>query len=1036
LSTSKKLFNELKTPSIQSMSFLQDAPVACFVVNEQGDFVFLNQAMENLLALKNTELLHTSIFSRISQDSHLSFKNSFNPTKSSISIPSLTLLTPKGNLSGSLSSKWVNESDQSYLLSYFAPESPVCETGKCSESIKMQAIIKQTSEMLFFHDLEGNILDVNPAVSLQTGYSREELLSMNIYDIDIHADSLRLKKGIWKNKILNQGPIRIDSCHKRKDGSIYPAEININRVFIEDKQYIFGLAHDISERKEIEEIQHILDVSMTDMLNAKSEDAVFSIVAERIQKIIRKGIVVSSILDESEAVYRLGLPYGIDKSWKDLTEFIGFDPQSLSINSKEFTPEELSSCKSGKLCEINEGLYSVFTRRLARESCQKIEQYLGVQHFYGIGFSSKNSHFGNVIIMRSRPLTKHKTSIELIVNQASLVIERLRNEKALRESERRYSSMISHLPGFVYRCSNNQKWTMHYISEGCYPITGYRANEFINDKVLSYNDIIAPEYKQKLWDLWQESLAKKEVFSCEYPIVTKNGERRWLSEKASEVFSETGDLEYLEGFIYDISAQKKAVQDLHFQSSILKQIGDFVTATDLEGNIIFANDIEIKTFGKCKDDLLGKSIEMFGCDPDQGATHEEIIQHTLEHGFWKGEVVNFDKDGNRLVLNCRTWIMYDEIGQASALIGVSSNITDYKRIEQELRQKEELFRATIEQSYDGIVIIDAEHRILEWNKAQSDFFGFSKEDMLGQSLKSFLLQISSDSYTISRLFSEDVGSGLVELTIKDKNGLPAIFEFSTFFIRSSADMMRGFIVRDITTQKGIIQMKERFISMVSHELRTPLVSIQGGIRLLLNPEFENLSEEQTKILNIADRNIIRLSQFVNDVLDFQTISSTHYNLNLTTESMLALADEAIQMLEPLAKKKGLKLVNRLNEEMPLVVMDKDKIILVLTNIISNAIKYSKAGNITIFGRFDEERTLVHVMVRDKGIGIEPEDLKKIFTPFYRSNSALKSESAGTGLGLSISKEIIEKHRGKIWIESAPNQGTTLHFILPVREDLT
>ncbi len=130
------------------------------------------------------------------------------------------------------------------------------------------------------------------------------------------------------------------------------------------------------------------------------------------------------------------------------------------------------------------------------------------------------------------------------------------------------------------------------------------------------------------------------------------------------------------------------------------------------------------------------------------------------------------------------------------------------------------------------------------------------------------------------------------------------------------------------------------------------------------------------------------------------------------------------------------LLNRLTDEMPLVELDKDKIILVFTNVISNAIKYSSSGKITIYGRFDEERTLVHIMIRDKGIGIDPEDQKKLFTPFYRSSSAIKSNNGGTGLGLSISKEIIDKHQGKIWIESVPKEGTTLHFMLPVRRELT
>lgn len=1036
MSIKKNMSNESTDKAKRAMVFFEDAPIACYILDTHGIFLFLNQLMQTLLNSNKNILEHASIYSYLSKECQHSFQSLLTSDQGSNNTQTITFTTPDGEITGLNNSKWITQDDESFLLCFFTPDSTLPQNQKANESIRLQSIIDQTSEMLFFHDLEGQILDINPAVIRQTGYSRNELLSMNIYDIDTQASSLNLKKAIWKNEALVKGSIQIESYHKRKDGSIYPAEININRIQVGSKAFIFGLASDISKRKECEKVQQILDQSITDMLAANSPDEILSILSERIHKILQSGITFTFLLHQTTFAYQFIGSHGINEYWDQIASIIGIDPRSLSINFNELSTKQTKYYRSGKVFDYKEGLYDVFARRISKEQCQKLEQFLQIGYVYGIGLNSPHKHLGNIILLCSQPFTSFKSAIEMMVRQASLVLERLQDQKALISSDQRYESLLKHLPGFVYRCKNNPQWTMVFLSEGVYQITGYHADELIDDRVVSFNDLILPEYRSTLWDTWQECIEKRADFTFEYPIKTKNGELRWLSEKASGVYDDSGQLVYLEGFIHDISSQKKALRDLHFQSSILKQIGDFVTATDLDGNITYANDIEIKTFGNSKNDLIGKSTEIFGCDPDHGATQEEIVHQTLKNGFWNGEVVNFDKEGNRLVLNCRTWIMYDEIGQASALIGVSNNITEIKRMENELRQQEELFRATIEQSYDGIVIVDSEHKILEWNKAQTDLFGFSKEKMLGQSFKSFLLQVTSDTCTISKMFSEEMGSGLVELTIKDKNGLQAIYEFSTFFIRSSVDIMRGFIVRNITAQKSVIQMKERFINMVSHELRTPLVAIQGGIRLLLNPEFENLSEEQSKILNIADRNIIRLSQFVNDVLDFQTISSTHYNLNLTQVSLLELADEAIQMLEPLAKKKGLVLLNRLTDEMPLVELDKDKIILVFTNVISNAIKYSSSGKITIYGRFDEERTLVHIMIRDKGIGIDPEDQKKLFTPFYRSSSAIKSNNGGTGLGLSISKEIIDKHQGKIWIESVPKEGTTLHFMLPVRRELT
>jgi PAS domain S-box-containing protein/putative nucleotidyltransferase with HDIG domain len=142
------------------------------------------------------------------------------------------------------------------------------------------------------------------------------------------------------------------------------------------------------------------------------------------------------------------------------------------------------------------------------------------------------------------------------------VTERKRAEEELKDRERTLSTLISNLPGFVYRCVNDKDWTMEYISEGCLSVTGYEPNDFIKNKTLCYNDIVHPDFRETLWEKWQVLLAKKEPFVEEYPIINKDGEIRWVWERGVGVYSENGELLFLEGFITDINERKKAEEKL------------------------------------------------------------------------------------------------------------------------------------------------------------------------------------------------------------------------------------------------------------------------------------------------------------------------------------------------------------------------------------------------------------------------------------------------------------------------------------------
>jgi PAS domain S-box-containing protein len=144
------------------------------------------------------------------------------------------------------------------------------------------------------------------------------------------------------------------------------------------------------------------------------------------------------------------------------------------------------------------------------------------------------------------------------------ITERKNMEKALRESERSKSVLLSHLPGLAYRCKYDRDWTMQYVSSGCYGLTGYPAESLLYNRDITYNDIIAPEYRDLLWDLWQQLIPERKPFKYEYEIITADGERKWVLEEGQGIYNDKGEVEALEGIILDISDRKKIENDLRY----------------------------------------------------------------------------------------------------------------------------------------------------------------------------------------------------------------------------------------------------------------------------------------------------------------------------------------------------------------------------------------------------------------------------------------------------------------------------------------
>jgi signal transduction histidine kinase len=242
-------------------------------------------------------------------------------------------------------------------------------------------------------------------------------------------------------------------------------------------------------------------------------------------------------------------------------------------------------------------------------------------------------------------------------------------------------------------------------------------------------------------------------------------------------------------------------------------------------------------------------------------------------------------------------------------------------------------------------------------------------------------------------------------------------------------------LEDLTVAKKKVEetmkVKSDFTSMVSHELRTPLTAIKEGIAIVLDGSTGTVNEEQREFLDLAKRNVDRLARLINDVLDFQKLEAGGMAFNIQENDINATVSDVRKMLLLSAQKKGLDLVLKIGEDLPMIRFDKDKTTQVLMNLVNNAVKFTDKGNVTIMT--SKGANFIQVAVQDTGVGIKEEDLPKLFQKFVQLGNSNDRKTGGSGLGLAISKEIIEKQRGKIWAESKLGVGTAFYFLLPIKE---
>lgn len=230
--------------------------------------------------------------------------------------------------------------------------------------------------------------------------------------------------------------------------------------------------------------------------------------------------------------------------------------------------------------------------------------------------------------------------------------------------------------------------------------------------------------------------------------------------------------------------------------------------------------------------------------------------------------------------------------------------------------------------------------------------------------------------------------------------------------------------------KQVSKRKSDFISAVSHELRTPLTSIKGYASILISEKLGQIPQKVKERLKKINYHSDDLTQLINDLLDISRIESGKTELDLKTLNLSELVNEALDLLSPQIKEKGLETQITVSKELPKLTADRRQLERVLINLIGNAIKFTpKAGTISVAAKAKDSN--MQIDISDTGVGIPAKDLPYIFDEFYRSETAINENIKGSGLGLSLVKYIIAAHNGKIWVKSEIKKGSTFSFTLPL-----
>ncbi|MCJ7521914.1 MAG: PAS domain S-box protein, partial [Dehalococcoidia bacterium] len=638
------------------------------------------------------------------------------------------------------------------------------------------------------------------------------------------------------------------------------------------------------------------------------------------------------------------------------------------------------------------------------------------------------------------------------------ITERKQAAEALRQSEERYRTIVENIRDVIWTTDKDLRYT--YLSPTIMRQRGYSVEEAM---ALGPEDILTPASLEVVLKAFTPDAAadngeRNKLIKprpLELEVYCKNGSTIWTETEVAYIRDSDGQIIGTIGTTRDITERKQAEEKLrmseHKFKDLIETTPDWVWEIDENGVYTYVSPNIEQLLGYEVNEVLGKTP--FDLMPREeakkiGKTFKEIvIKRDPIHRLGN---INRHRDGHLVVLETNGIPFYDEEGVFKGYRGIDRDITERKRAEEALREKEEHYRALIENSLEAIAIIDGEGAIQYLGPSFERLMGYDLEEYLGKN--PFDHVHTDDRSRVAAIFAELMQKpGAIvqeEIRVLHKNGsLRTVEVVGQNLLHNPA--VGGLVanIRDITERKQAAEklqalyqqekdlreqiekeMKRRveFTRVLAHELKTPLTSVLASSDLLIS---EVRDEPLLSLAKNIRQGASNLNSRIDELLDLARGEVGMLQLKREPVDLSHLLREAADSMTPLALGRGQSIILRLPPALPTVQADTTRLQQIVTNLLNNAVKFTpKGGSIILRARKKDASVIVEV--QDTGRGIPKREQERLFEPYQRLEEAEENLS-GLGLGLSLCKTLVELHGGQIWMRSHVGRGSTFGFSLPL-----
>lgn len=556
-------------------------------------------------------------------------------------------------------------------------------------------------------------------------------------------------------------------------------------------------------------------------------------------------------------------------------------------------------------------------------------------------------------------------------------------------------------------------------------------------------EALHPDDRERTRQRNMQAIAEKKEYNKDYRTIWPDGSVHWLTDRAQVICNEAGQPTHIVGATLDITERKHKEEELQATkdeiSTILESITDAFLCLDSEWRYSYLNQRMETYLGKKREEVLGKC--MWEVVP-------VLLGTTFEHHYRTAMATQQATHFEAFHPAFQRWVETYVYPKSGGLSIYFHDISERKQIEEALRESEARFQRLRESNIIGITITDMEGNILEANDAFLSLIGYTRDDMEAGPIKWAIITPPQTRARDTEAIEEALRTGVAqpyekEYISKDGKRVPVLIGRALFRREGLPPLFLCFAL-DQTARKEMEKQKDLFLGITGHELRTPLAALRGTLQLIerrlrrvinktddLSPEMVSFFEGMQKNLANGVRQVDIQTRLINDLLDISRITSGTLKLSLKHCDLVSIIRETVEDLRLANPERQFLL--ELPEDTPVnVLADQNRISQVITNYVTNAIRYSNSDQPVHIGLIVQEN-MARVWVRDHGPGLSKEAQEKVWRCFHQVKEVpvQSGSEKGLGLGLYICQTLIEQHHGEVDVESTPGQGSTFWFSLPL-----